>query len=242
MTMSETEWPTASAKTSRVQVRTQDTVFWWHLGGRSFDCAWQERGVCSYGFLKVYFSTYKSPSLVEGCSKGRKRKHKLGKECCRLCCALNNRCSWARPCFQWGSCHQQKDEFFNKSLADAFLCSSPDKSSVKTKEKIKNYLHLQIFFSLTYKCFKGGGRGLRGSEEAIQEESRQGKMGRASNLPRPRDSEPTVRELLQSPRRKVEAASLSYSNVGSREGSLGSSFHPLGPGWKSKSIWGWLSL
>lgn len=92
---------------------------------------------------------------MEGCSKSRKKNKSWGKECSCLHSDLNIRCSCAYYFLQYGSCHQQKDEFFNKSLANAFLRSSPDKKNnhllKQNREKfLKNQLSsFTDFFSLT---------------------------------------------------------------------------------------------
>lgn len=81
-----------------------------------------------------------------------------------------------------------------------------------------------------------------GLDEAIQEESSQGKMEGPNNSTRPRDSEPMMMERLQNWRRKVEADSLSYLMLWAPMSRsivyyLGSSFHSLCSPGKTKNIW-----
>lgn len=77
MAMSGTEWPTASPETSRVQIGTQDTIFWQDLGEKILCCARWGRGLIP-GILKVYFSIYKSQQPHGRLLKGQEKKVRVG--------------------------------------------------------------------------------------------------------------------------------------------------------------------
>lgn len=173
------------------------------------------KGAHSYGILKVYFSIYKSQQPHGSLLKGQEKKVRVGERSIAASvviwtmatAGLIISCNVALITSQ-----KKKKWIFQQEPFWAFLYSSPNRKNnhlLKQNRGEKTILIYRFSF-ISIQIKKKKNTFMIGLDEAIQEESSQGKMEGANNSTRPRDSEPMMMERLQNWRRKVEADSLSY--------------------------------